>query len=1800
MSNAIAKTVTQKLLNRGLDQNLDLASMTDGQLVSLLNVTSDHEGSICSKAGYKLLGNMAGYSLPHTLVKWSKGLGAADPRYFGEGQYILHTDDWASYTEVLDGLVTDLDKRWSAVAYSGGGSASTMYFATPNKMRKDILGDGTTLTQWGLFAPTRPPTCALQAADNVSLYAGPTGAVAINSTTAYTDVLATSSPVTSNLGQFAATIPSGSAETFYDSDDYIELDLAITGLTASKRLGEVRVELDTGAGTWVNYYSKAIMPSTMSNYTQQIDTAQQAAQEQSQLADQDVYDPYRDKPYEEYSQSFNYSAPVYLAPYSTSSTEHLKIRKSEFLKVGAAGTSSYNWSQIQRIRVTAVAASLDGGTGPSVEASNIKMVGGSGPDSSSATARGYKYLFSYRDPDTRQESNPCVPMVDERRVYPTRQPVRVTCAGTAQVGTSKTGSIAVYRAGGSFADEYYRLVGYAINPGTGSTVNFDDRSSDEDIRSARTVSYDNDPPVPSPLRVPLVAEVSAGVTGDGSGAQTWTVANSTITNLTTAITVGTLLTVNNGANSEQCRVEAVGAASVTVYCQRKHVAHSATNPLTVSAEVAAGKACFLSALVGDSIYLAGDDVNPDLLYKSANGRPESFPFASGPDDFKTVLQMRVGSAANPIMNITEFGGVLVCLNKNAIYTVGVWSGVPQAPQATPAQRGLFARHAWCKANNEIWYVAHDGVYSWSGGVATLRSRQIQWMFRNRTVNGIAPINMAGAPEYLKMKCAYNKVFLTYKDTGSATRRVIYDLATDRWEMDDYPFLTMEVMEDTGEFIVAKYDAGGGYVYSDGLYGTTGTTLGWTGTDGVGATGIAWNFKTGAFNLGAPDVRKLFTSLAVEITKPSADAKVTVKVYYDYSASAGDTFVFGNGGGSEINIGTGRMTVPLPLQQAGSPATSTGKEAKCFALEFIGDNGTKIPTQIHSITCVYMPLEREQRGDIYDWNDAGHPWDKRLQEVVVDYDTTGVTAPGVKVFVDALEGIGGATYNDDVMNFTLAPGRGQISIPATDGIIGKKFRLRTETAAYDDNYVIFDVKFVAENYPADIVKFTPWSTLGHIHDKRFFALSLWVDTNNKAVPIDIEVDGVAVDLNGASGGTSVNVTATEANRVEPISIPIDIVGKQVRIKVGTIPADGKFQLFDHKFEFEPYPPDVVYGTDWSDYGHPYQKRLYTLAVNADTNGKDVPVTVEADGSSTQAAFTVNGTAANRLKPLSFDVDITGRLLRLKVGTIPADGKFQLFGHKFGFEALPPDTVESTEYSDYGHPFEKRVTLLWIAVDTGGQDASVIIEGDGATKQTVTVNGTYATRMIQKPVTLDVVAKQLRLKVTPHASGKFQLYSHRFDFEKLPPETVYSTDYDEYGAPFVKFINQLAFEVNTGGLAVPVGIFGDGVLKQTVSVNGTLTNRQQIITLNSQLTAKQIRIQVDPATMPLGSRFQLFDFKPMFQNADKGPVGHSVDWSAMDWPHDKELKQVAFEYETGGSTVTIVLDTISGLNGNTINSAVQTFTVQSTGRGFKTVALNDRVCKMARLRSLGTDGAGTHPVDFKMWNVTWQKENRPPDITYSTPEEDLGWGCDKLFRGVSIEVDTGSVACTVRLEIDGVVKDTWTITTTDSDRVRYLTPNVETEISGKLYRLTLSAGANGKSQVYKVDYTTVRDACEFRFLDSFEQAFGSVGFRYLRQIWLDYRCSGQVYFRIYNSDGDLFWEETLPAQAVRQPYRFYLPTISNGILNKSSKHRFQIEAADSTKPVKIYRDSSRCEYHNLSGEARQGFNQAIIWSGIPLPV
>lgn len=643
-------------------------------------------------------------------------------------------------------------------------------------------------------------------------------------------------------------------------------------------------------------------------------------------------------------------------------------------------------------------------------------------------------------------------------------------------------------------------------------------------------------------------------------------------------------------------------------------------------------------------------------------------------------------------------------------------------------------------------------------------------------------------------------------------------------------------------------------------------------------------------------------------------------------------------------------------------------------------------------------------------------------------------------------------------------------------------------------------------------------------------------------------------------------------------------------------------------------------DWTDLGHPYDKRMSTVTLEYNVGTANVDLLLDyiysKDGDTTYLGaqtFSLGGGVGTDRALQTFPIidGVVAKMVRLRPKVQTA--QYQIFGDPiWAFDKYPADIVYFTDYSDYGYEYEKRFYVLYLNVDTNGIDVSVIIEGDGVTKQTVTVNGTAANRMQSIAVNVDILAKLVRLKVvTPLGTGaKFQLFDHKFDFEKLPAPIVLSTPWTDHGYDFDKYAQQLSFDVNTNGTDVPVKFYADGQLKQTVIINATQSDRNINITLNPSLTCKQTRLEVDPTLIPPGGRFQLWGYNLVWQPADKGAVWHTYDWDDCGHPYDKKFVEMTFEYETQANSIQIGIDTLTGINGTTETLLVKTFSIQttSTGRGKAVIPMtandgSEIIAKMLRVRSTGIAGGGSNNPDFKMWNVKFPGMiPYPPDIV---PFTDWTYGdstCDKIFRSLRLQIDTGGVACVVHLDVDGQEDlETWTITTTSDDRAVVLSPDQSGEIIGKMFRLRFTPGTNGKAQLFgDPTWDLVKDACEFVFFDSFEQAFGSVGYTIIYQAWIDYKCAGSLEIKFFNEDGELFYTKTLPPHSYRYPERFYLPVQNDGVNNKSKKHRVTLEAVDHNLPFKLYRDSTRMECLNLSATQREGYFQNIIWEKIGIAV
>lgn len=340
---------------------------------------------------------------------------------------------------------------------------------------------------------------------------------------------------------------------------------------------------------------------------------------------------------------------------------------------------------------------------------------------------------------------------------------------------------------------------------------------------------------------------------------------------------------------------------------------------------------------------------------------------------------------------------------------------------------------------------------------------------------------------------------------------------------------------------------------------------------------------------------------------------------------------------------------------------------------------------------------------------------------------------------------------------------------------------------------------------------------------------------------------------------------------------------------------------------------------------------------------------------------------------------------------------------------------------------------------------------------------------------------------------------------------------------------------------------------------------------------------------------------YQDTAELTAGGYQDWMRLGHPHDKRLRQMTVYFDTQGTNRTLVLDTLTGINGNTFNEAVQTFTLSNPtilgpGRASKTFPILDgTIVKAVRVRPVGTlAGAGqSSSALFRIFDVQFEKDDYPPDVVLFTEPRDFGWPWDKVGRSLTFQIDTGGVPCQVQPVIDGSNAGVPFSVTTTLDSWQVIQAISPTFI-GKLWKCTFTPGPNGKAQLFDWNLDYVREPAAVTSIDTLETDFGFPGWKFLKMAWLNYVATQPLTLTILRDGGSVFYQIVLPSQATRDLFTFYLPAVNNGVTNKSKKYRFQITSAG---PFKLYADS-RFDWMPCNGDQRAAFQQYSLSPEQPL--
>lgn len=1097
---------------------------------------------------------------------------------------------------------------------------------------------------------------------------------------------------------------------------------------------------------------------------------------------------------------------------------------------------------------------------------------------------------------------------------------------------------------------------------------------------------------------PVTSTVTSPIksTFSGSVSALWQTANLS-SSAFGSVTAGTVVHVVDEAGSEDVYVVSATVNSFRAFFQFAHA-----SGVAVEVNAICGQPCHLTATVGEAVLVAGDPNNPHLLYKSKTASPQAFPV--GTDAAGAVTSIGVGTPSNSIVNVTECRGQALCLNVSALFEVAIIRGSLQQP-ARVAEKGLRGQSAWCKTpSGEVWYLSDDGVYSWDGGQHRKRTEAIDTIFRGQKYNGIDPIDMAPAAcATARMEHHRGRVHLLYTNIAGKVREIVCEpLYGDRWT----PF-----REDVYETSSPEYP----------------TTMLYCEPDTQSLIVAVNNPLLGA-GFGIADVVVVINS---------------VNITSDWWTSTAPT-------GGPIP-----WSIELPWFDMGEPAMK-----KLFEEVWLD-----IDPQLYA-------------NGVYAWTPA------ISVDLLLDYSTTPVDT--FTLAIPSGDRLVGRQLISLLPNLVNTSG----SIYQSYGREARAISFKLSGTAHPVQFQLFrllmqyqDVGMLSAGAASD------WMDLGAKSDKRLYQMSVVFDTAGTDRQIVLESRG---GREGKTVGTPQVFTLSSPTDLgsgrcmKVFALAEPTIGKLFRVRPyasATIAggnAVGSVDLFRiHEVDFpqkEQYPPDIVSITPWDDGGFGYLKYANQIVLEVNTNNVAVTVKLQADGAD-KHTFTITSTEADRQRNITLPAGLTGYRWRLTCDPAQAaltsgSGMWQLFNHSIKFQQADlGEVVHSKDWDDLGSPYDKRLYTLTLRWDnTGGAEVTMaldLLKGIGG----ATVGTEVATFTIPAgsgrtertfPLADNLIAKAVR--VYPKGATipvAFKCWPYDFQKEVYPPDTVAFTQWEDGGYEYDKYANQIDFEVNTNNVAITVQIQADGATVSTFTVTATESDRRRNVTLGANLRGKKWRIFVDPTQSAItsgGGMWQLFSHRFAFQQADKGEVEHSADWTDLDHPFDKYLKTVTLEWDNaGGADVTLAMDTLTGIGGATVNSAVATF-VLAGGRTQKTFPLAaDTIAKKIKIYPQGTVPAG-----FKTWKYKFDFTPYPADIVRSTAWKDASAPVDKEPSWLWIDADTAGVAAVVQLQNEnGTVLTVSHIGTASARKKNYAIP---ADTAAKQWRLVAAEGVSGRFQLF----------------------------------------------------------------------------------------------------------------------------------------
>jgi len=209
-------------------------------------------------------------------------------------------------------------------------------------------------------------------------------------------------------------------------------------------------------------------------------------------------------------------------------------------------------------------------------------------------------------------------------------------------------------------------------------------------------------------------------------------------------------------------------------------------------------------------------------------------------------------------------------------------------------------------------------------------------------------------------------------------------------------------------------------------------------------------------------------------------------------------------------------------------------------------------------------------------------------------------------------------------------------------------------------------------------------------------------------------------------------------------------------------------------------------------------------------------------------------------------------------------------------------------------------------------------------------------------------------------------------------------------------------------------------------------------------------------------------------------------------------------------------MSGTNSLTETLAIATLALPPTPAGARALVstpLSDIICKLARVSYTNAEGAYvviSNSNLIRIHDVQLEKVDDPPDFFDQTQWQQK-FPCEAIARSLRLTIDTGGVNATINLQADGSTLQALTVNTSDSDRRRLISLN--SNLIGKLWRLTGANGGGGKTKLWDFDLEALPEPCPTTLFDTYELSFGYQGWKNLKLVELMYICAASPLVSFY---------------------------------------------------------------------------------------